>query len=125
MMKVATVLFPLTLLALLAPIRVHAHGYVRKVAIDGQFYAGNSPNTQKIVASPIRRIDDPTPIKGAKNPDVNCGKNATLAPVVAAANPGSMVTFDWAGGDDGNWPHNTGPMLTYMASYVASRLSHV
>jgi len=26
------------------------------------------------------------------------------------------VTFDWEGGDGSNWPHNTGPMMTYMAS---------
>ncbi|EIN03477.1 hypothetical protein PUNSTDRAFT_94036 [Punctularia strigosozonata HHB-11173 SS5] len=117
MPKLTSTLLTLSaLLAALAPVPVSAHGYVRKVAIDGHFYAGNSPNNETIVASPIRRIDDPSPIKGAANAAVNCGKNAAIAPVVAPANPGSMLTFDWAGGDDGNWPHNTGPMLTYMAS---------
>ena len=36
--------------------------------------------------------------------------------MVVPANPGSNVTFQWSGGAGQKWPHNTGPLMTYMAS---------
>ena len=77
-----------------------AHGYIRQVAIDGVLYRGNIPSETNF-PSPVRAIDDPSPVKGAKNPSVNCGSNAQPAALVALANPGSKITFDWAGGDNG------------------------
>ncbi|KAH9847102.1 glycosyl hydrolase family 61-domain-containing protein [Lenzites betulinus] len=96
-------------------LRVAAHGYLKSVAIDGQTYQGNVPN-HATGDSPIRLIDDIDPVKGADNPNLSCGQNAQIAAQVVPANPGSTVTFAWASGNGGNWPHNTGPMLTYMAA---------
>ena len=46
---------------------------------------------------------------------MNCGHNAQLAALVAAASPGSTVEFSWRNGEGGPWVHNTGPVMTYMA----------
>ncbi|KAI0755681.1 glycosyl hydrolase family 61-domain-containing protein [Fomes fomentarius] len=94
---------------------VLGHGYLHSVAIDGKTYQGNVPNNPT-VDSPIRLIDDVDPVKGTSNPNLSCGQNAQNAALVVPANPGSKVTFAWANGGGGNWPHNTGPMLTYMAA---------
>ncbi|KAL5508486.1 hypothetical protein ACEPAH_6105 [Sanghuangporus vaninii] len=87
-----------------------AHGYVHAISIDGQRYEGNAPNSNK-VESPIRTISTINPVKGADNKAINCGPSAEPAAVVADASPGSTLEFDW-----GDWPHNTGPILTYLAS---------
>ncbi|KAI0327461.1 hypothetical protein GY45DRAFT_1257053 [Cubamyces sp. BRFM 1775] len=94
---------------------VAAHGYLKSVAIDGKTYEGNVPNNPT-GDSPIRLINDIDPVKGASNPNLSCGQNAQNAALVVPANPGSTVSFAWASGNGGNWPHNTGPMLTYMAA---------
>ncbi|KAI0759233.1 glycosyl hydrolase family 61-domain-containing protein [Trametes elegans] len=94
---------------------VVAHGYLKSVAIDGKTYQGNVPNNPS-GDSPIRLIDNIEPVKGTDNPNLSCGQNAQNAALVVPANPGSKLTFAWASGSGGNWPHNTGPMLTYMAS---------
>ncbi|KAF7798203.1 hypothetical protein EIP86_009420 [Pleurotus ostreatoroseus] len=94
---------------------VSAHGYLRSVAIDGQVYQGNVPNNYAF-DSPIRLIDDVGPVKGDSNPNLACGQDAQAATLVASANPGSALSFAWAGGDGGVWPHFMGPLLTYMAS---------
>ncbi|KAI0816878.1 glycosyl hydrolase family 61-domain-containing protein [Trametes gibbosa] len=98
---------------------VAAHGFISQVAIDGKAYAGNVPNDYK-GPSPIRLVSDISPVKGASNPDLNCGLNAQLAELVAPANPGSTVEFQWSGGAGQKWPHNTGPLMTYMASCGAT-----
>jgi len=100
---------------LLAAAYVQAHGFVHQITIDGKAFIGNVPNANP-KPSIIRQINDVSPVKGADNPNINCGQHAQNAALVADANPGSVVTFDWKGGDLSNWPHNTGPMLTYMAS---------
>ncbi|KAI0257862.1 glycosyl hydrolase family 61-domain-containing protein [Gloeopeniophorella convolvens] len=91
-----------------------AHGFVTKVVIDGTTYTGNVPNA-KPSDSPIRQIDDIGPVKGADNPYMNCGQNAQLATMVVPANPGSSVAFYWGNPGQEDWPHNTGPLMTYMA----------
>ena len=112
---------------------VVAHGFVSQVVIDGQTYEGNVPNQYKGACqrgsppdavepnvetgpSPIRLISDISPVKGASNKDLFCGLNAALAEMVVPANPGSNVTFQWSGGAGQKWPHNTGPLMTYLAS---------
>jgi hypothetical protein len=47
---------------------------------------------------------------------MNCGHGATPAALVADANPGSTIAFSWRNGEGGPWVHNTGPVMTYMAS---------
>ncbi|KAM6495231.1 glycoside hydrolase family 61 protein [Amanita muscaria] len=115
-MKFSTTLALLSSLILttLAP-TVSAHGFVHQVIIDGTSYIGNPPNAAQNT-SPLRQVSDVGPVKGATNPNVNCGLDAQLASQVANANPGSIIQWDWRGGDLSHWPHNTGPMMTYMAS---------
>ena len=80
---------------------VAAHGYLRQVAIAGKIYRGNIPNVSNF-PSPIRAINDITPVKGATNRAINCGKNAKIAELVAVvgtAPPGSApgeVGGDWS-----------------------------
>ena len=91
--------FSLALAAAIAPSSL-AHGHLRSIAIDGKLFQGNTPNVSNF-SSPIRLIDDITPVKGATNRAVNCGKNAQIAAQVVPANPGSTVAFDWASGTGG------------------------
>ncbi|KAJ7593510.1 glycosyl hydrolase family 61-domain-containing protein [Mycena floridula] len=95
---------------------VAAHGQVMQVTIDGKAFAGNLPgSTPK--SSIIRLISNGDPLHGATNPDINCGRSAQIAASLATAMPDSVLQFKWTGEDGkANWPHNTGPMLTYLAS---------
>ncbi|KAF8882002.1 glycosyl hydrolase family 61-domain-containing protein [Infundibulicybe gibba] len=99
---------------LLAAASVAAHGFVSTVTIDGKVFKGTIGKADKPADSVIRQVTEPSPIKGAQNPAVNCGNNAQASSLVADAQPGSQFTFDWTTGALA--PHNTGPMLTYMAS---------
>lgn len=49
--------------------------------------------------SPIRLVDDIGPVKGASKSDLNCGLGAALAEMVVPANPGSVLSILWSGGD--------------------------
>lgn len=49
--------------------------------------------------SPIRQISDFGPVKGSSNPDLMCGLTAQKAALVVPANPGSVMSFQWVGGD--------------------------
>ncbi|EJD00880.1 uncharacterized protein FOMMEDRAFT_110262 [Fomitiporia mediterranea MF3/22] len=109
----ATSLFGFTLLYVL-PFAA-AHGYVRSLTIDGKKFKGNVPNGATN-PSVIRQVNSVEPVKGATNKALNCGPSAKKASLLADANPGSTLEFDWAGGDGSNWPHNIGPMMTYLAS---------
>jgi len=101
-------------LAALTPL-VNAHGWMHRVVIDGTEYAGPTPNADP-GQSAIRQVNSVEPVKGTDNNFLGCGQNAQPAPVVADANPGSEVGFGWVNGENGPWVHNTGPVLTYMAS---------
>ncbi|KZT24340.1 lytic polysaccharide monooxygenase [Neolentinus lepideus HHB14362 ss-1] len=104
------------LLSLLAAVPyVSAHGFVSQVVVNGQTYQGNNPGGDTS-PSPIRQISTISPVKGATNKDMFCGYDAQVASEVATADPGSKVTFTWSGGDGQNWPHNTGPLMTYMGA---------
>ncbi|KAI5115985.1 hypothetical protein M0805_004642 [Coniferiporia weirii] len=111
MMK--STLFGISLLSALP--FVAAHGYLRQITINGTIHKGDVPQGAEN-NSAIRLIDSVDPVKGATNRAVNCGQDAKIAALVANANPGTNVTFDWAGGDGGNWPHNTGPLMTYLST---------
>ncbi|KAF7378061.1 hypothetical protein MSAN_00230200 [Mycena sanguinolenta] len=104
------------LLPLLALPSVLGHGFVWKVGIDAtQTLIGNVPNA-KPTGSIVRQINSVDPVKGADNPYVNCGNDAQLAEDIVDVNPGDNMSFLWAGGDLSRWPHNIGPMLTYMTA---------
>ena len=77
---------------------VDAHGFVYTVTIDGKRYVGNVPSGDTN-PSVIRQVSDISPVKGTSNPALNCGLNAQLATLVANANPGSAMAFNWSGGD--------------------------
>ncbi|KAF8269944.1 glycoside hydrolase, partial [Lactarius quietus] len=113
--------FSLVLIPILALLPyVAAHGLLLKISIDGTTYNGPLPADAaggSAIASPIRQIADIGPVKGATNPDMNCGLSAKLASMVVPANPGSVMEFYWGvllG--ERLWPHVAGPILTYMAS---------
>ena len=44
-------------------------------------------------------ISDIGPVKGADNPNIVCGLNAQAAQMTVSANPGSMLSIQWSGGD--------------------------
>ncbi|KAJ2922155.1 hypothetical protein H1R20_g14937, partial [Candolleomyces eurysporus] len=106
----------IVLLPLLLASYVSAHGFVHSVAINGQTFTGNRPSGQRNNRDTIiRQVRTQDPIKGARNPDVNCGAGSFVASDVADANPGDTLAFDWRTADLSFWPHNTGPMITYLA----------
>ncbi|RDX45012.1 hypothetical protein OH76DRAFT_1408439 [Lentinus brumalis] len=94
---------------------VAAHGFVSQVVIDGVAYEGSEPGSDE-GPSPIRRVAEIDPVKGASNPDMFCGLKAQVAEVTAPANPGSSFTIQWLGGANQSWPHAIGPLMTYMTS---------
>ncbi|RPD58202.1 glycoside hydrolase [Lentinus tigrinus ALCF2SS1-7] len=94
---------------------VAGHGYLASITVDGATYEGNTPSSNS-VSSVIRMIDDIDPVKGADNQYLACGQNAQKAAKVASANPGSSVSFKWVNSAGGNWIHEVGPLMTYMAS---------
>jgi len=77
---------------------VDAHGFLYTVTIDGKRYIGNTPYGDAN-PSTIRQISDINPVKGTSNPDINCGLSAKIATLVADANPGSNMAFNWSGGE--------------------------
>ncbi|KIJ15794.1 lytic polysaccharide mono-oxygenase [Paxillus involutus ATCC 200175] len=115
-----------TLLPLLLPALVSAHGYVGQVTIDGTVYKGNAVGTIPTIDSVIRQVYTQFPVKNASNPDLHCGMGAQFAKDVASANPGSKFEVLWVGGPNGsiNWPHNTGPIMHYMAKCDGSCASY-
>ena len=82
---------------------VNAHGFLDSVTIDGTRHTGNYPINRNIsptdTATAIRQIQDVLPVKGASNRNLNCGLNATYAPLVLRANPGSTISFNCSGVD--------------------------
>ncbi|KAG6895561.1 hypothetical protein C0992_000609 [Termitomyces sp. T32_za158] len=93
-----------------------AHGFVSQITVDGKVFKGNVPNGKED-PSIIRLISTTSPVKKTSNPDLNCGAGAPHpAADIGNAMPGSKLEFTWDAGNGENWPHNTGPLMTYMAS---------
>lgn len=117
-MKSTTTTTTLFSLLALVPL-VAAHGYVASVKIDGTKYDG--PYVGEDGAYPIRPISTIDPMKGADYADLSCGTNSYAVSgdedkVYAQAQPGSDIEVSWMGGGGHQaWPHNVGPMLTYLA----------
>ncbi|KZT04041.1 lytic polysaccharide monooxygenase [Laetiporus sulphureus 93-53] len=93
--------------------RAAAHGYVTNITIGGATYQGNAPGHSGIV-SPIRTVSSDSPVQNLSDPNLACGPGALAAPVDAEAAPGSAVNLTWVSGSGGPWPHEVGPILTYM-----------
>ncbi|KAI0033874.1 glycosyl hydrolase family 61-domain-containing protein, partial [Vararia minispora EC-137] len=96
---------------------VSAHGFLGQCTIDGVMHKGTGDG-----GSPANTAIRPTkpydvgPVKGASNTDLRCGlspvQNAALQ---ADAQPGSTVDVLWVGQNFGNWIHEVGPVMAYMA----------
>ncbi|GAB1524270.1 hypothetical protein RhiTH_007423 [Rhizoctonia solani] len=111
-----------TVIATLAAVAgVSAHGYIDKVTIGGKTFSGPYPFSNKNAASPIRKITTTFPITSANDVNMNCGIDAAPAAQVAAANPGDKVTFSWKSGQNKNWGHSIGPIMTYLAQVPAGQ----
>jgi hypothetical protein len=93
-----------------------AHGTVMKVTVDGKSYTGPTPGQK--MDSIVRMISSINPVTDVTSTDMICGNGAaTTATEHAAAKPGSKITFEMRSGNVGAlWPHDVGPIMTYMAS---------
>ncbi|CAE6455701.1 hypothetical protein ACGC1H_005799 [Rhizoctonia solani] len=114
-------LFRAVIATLAAVAGVSAHGFVEKVTIGGKSFSGPLPFSKNNAASPIRKITTTFPITSANDADMNCGKGAVPAAQVAAANPGDKVTISWKSGQNKNWGHSIGPIMTYLAQVPAGQ----
>lgn len=96
------------------------------MTIDGTVYMGNKLNVETPAPSIIRLVNTNSPVQGANNPFLNCGQDAQFASLVGNANPGSQLEILWVGEIDGscNWPHDTGPIMHYMAECDGSCLTY-
>ncbi|KAF9053836.1 hypothetical protein BDZ89DRAFT_1098297 [Hymenopellis radicata] len=92
---------------------VSAHGYVNNVNIGGTDFSGSAPASGS-TAGVVRVISTTSPVKGADNSNINCGQDATAVTGIAKGSPGDVMAFSWNSGG-GNWPHNTGPIVSYLA----------
>lgn len=110
-----------TVFALAAVTSVSAHGYISSVKIGAKTYSGPFPFSNNNAASPIRKITTTFPITSATDADMNCGKGAVKAAQVATANPGDKVTLSWQSGQNKNWGHSLGPIMTYLAQVPAGQ----
>ncbi|CAE6522689.1 unnamed protein product [Rhizoctonia solani] len=93
---------------------VHAHGYVDKIIADGKTYQGPIPGETN-PKSPIRRIGTINPYKNPTGSGITCGEKSQLASVVAPITAGSDLTLSWVAHPNQIWPHEMGPLITYMA----------
>jgi len=109
-------LFQLTVIAASLPTFVSAHGYLGFVIINGKKYTGPAPEAPTN-NSPIRQITTIDPVKSLTGSTMSCGQNSPTAgaPMTVPAAAGSMMTIAWTDGT-AHWPHNTGPLMNYMAA---------
>ncbi|KAF8595181.1 hypothetical protein BDV93DRAFT_528868 [Ceratobasidium sp. AG-I] len=91
------------------------------VKIGSKTYNGPLPFSNKNAPSPIRKITTTFPITSATDADMNCGKGAVKAAQVAIANSGDKVTLSWKSGQNKNWGHSLGPIMTYLAQVPAGQ----
>lgn len=82
---------------ILAATYTAAHGFLASVTIDGKLFNGTAPNDPPSdVQSVIRQVKTISPVKGASNPDLNCGASAVPSALIADANPGSKMDVFWS-----------------------------
>ncbi|KAI5886393.1 uncharacterized protein SCHCODRAFT_01217384 [Schizophyllum commune H4-8] len=96
---------------------VAAHGYVSSITIDGEKHKGpNVADGESGGKYVIRAVNTINPVKGASNPDILCGPGAKATAQYADAKPGSEIEVQWVGGGGQKWPHEVGPLLTYLTA---------
>lgn len=102
-------------LSLLSVPTVLAHGGVLAISNAGNWYNGWQPyNTPTGQSSIIRPWSSYNPIQNATDPTLACNDDGTSPPLqlTATVAAGSQITAYW----NQVWPHNTGPMLVYLAA---------
>jgi hypothetical protein len=102
---------------------VVGHGWVGTLHVGGKAYKGNQPLEQAPNGAPsvVRQIANNLPVKDVSLPDLTCGRSAKPAMLAAATQPGDTVLINWHTlTGDGNWFHNVGPMMTYLAKCDAN-----
>lgn len=110
---------PLPFLAIVISLisNVSAHGFLRSVQVnDGDTSVCPQPSsTRSDTPSAIRQVSSQDPNYGTDNPAIACGPNAFRASQSLNAMPGDVLHFDWTVHDLNKWPHDYGPMITYLA----------
>ena len=107
-----------SLITLFAP-SVLAHGGVLSYSNGGNWYWGwkpyDSPTGQTSIQRPWSTYD---PITSASSSNLACNNNGSPSSAQKTANvvAGSSITAYW----NQIWPHNTGPVLTYLAQCPGS-----
>ncbi|CAE6421976.1 unnamed protein product [Rhizoctonia solani] len=104
----------------LAAAGVNAHGYVDRIIANGKTYNGPIPGETN-PKSPIRRIKTIDPYKNPSGAGITCGEGAQLASVVAPITAGSDLTLSWVAHPNQPWPHEMGPLITWMAKVPAGQ----
>ncbi|KAK5635920.1 hypothetical protein RRF57_011632 [Xylaria bambusicola] len=101
---------------------VRAHGLVSGFVTDGKWNQGflldyyyqskNGGNPPKIASWYAENLDNGfvEPNNYATS-DINCHKNAKPGALTASVKAGGTVEFQWT-----TWPHDIGPVLTYVAA---------
>ncbi|KZV82922.1 hypothetical protein EXIGLDRAFT_843330 [Exidia glandulosa HHB12029] len=121
-MKSAT-LNQYSLLILAVTGMTRAHGTIDIFTADGVSYAG--PESMDVDPeslpsdSPVRQIYTLEPILSTASdlasPNMTCGPApASSAPATASVTAGSTISFHYRSGNNGVWPHDVGPVITYM-----------
>ncbi|PFH48799.1 carbohydrate-binding module family 1 protein [Amanita thiersii Skay4041] len=123
-LRIKTMYSLITLVLALVSQRVHAHGGVLAYSNGGKWYDGFHPYNTPIGQSTIQRqwatydpITDPTASTVACNNDGSTLPSGQLTATIAA---GSAVTAFW-----NQWPHNTGPVMTYLGQCPGSTCTGV
>ncbi|QRV88199.1 glycoside hydrolase family 61 protein [Ceratobasidium sp. AG-Ba] len=103
----------------LAAAGVNAHGYVSQFTANGKVYKGGVPS-ETFPKSAIRSIKTINPnysLGGA----LTCGEGAKAGSVVAPITAGTNLDLEWVAHPGQKWPHNMGPLITYMAKVPAGK----
>ncbi|EJD08026.1 uncharacterized protein FOMMEDRAFT_38849, partial [Fomitiporia mediterranea MF3/22] len=114
----------LATLAAIAVTQVAAHGGVLEYSWDGQWYFGwqpyNSPTGQTTIQRPWSTYN---PITDATDPTIACNDDGSSGALqlTASVAAGTPITAYW----NQVWPHNIGPMLTYLAQCPGSTCTGV
>ncbi|TIB73531.1 hypothetical protein E3Q23_02977 [Wallemia mellicola] len=89
-----------------------AHGVISYIDVAQGF---TGPQPQESADSPIwtAGID---PVTDAYSPDMFCGPDSHTNNQMASIGAGSAMTIYWEETQGTNWPHNTGPIITYLAA---------